>query len=162
MPSFQEHINQAKRNLDFLSSTNSANNSFWDWQVTICFYVGVHLINAHIAQKSNMHYRKHDEVNNTINPFLGLSPCRLSELEYLAYMKLQHSARRSRYLVHDDPKNKSTDAHFTHDKHFKKSIKHLDTLMKYMNQQYRVDFNVIGIDCPSFVDSDIKYFRKKT
>ena len=54
MASFQEHIAQANRNLDFLEQANQSLNTFWDWQVTAAFYVCVHLVNAHLAQKSGL------------------------------------------------------------------------------------------------------------
>ena len=68
MASFDDHISQAKGNLTFLTGVNLNFNSNWDWQVTICFYVAVHLMNGHLAKKANLHYRTHNDVKNGINP----------------------------------------------------------------------------------------------
>ncbi len=162
MPSFNEHISQAKRNLEFLHKTNTHNGDFWDWQVTICFYVGVHLVNAHLAHVSNLHYRKHEEVKNAISPYSKLSPCKLPENVYLSYTKLQGLSRRARYLIHENHKNKGTTNHFTYGKHFTRAVRHVDTLMKYISVAYKIDFETVTIDCTEFKDNDIKYFVKKT
>lgn len=160
MPSFNEHITQAKRNLDFLYLTNSKNNNFWDWQVTICFYTSLHLVNAHIANIANLHYRKHEEVNVAINPYSAVSPCKLPENVYLSYMKLQGLSRRARYLIHEDYTNKSSSNHFTYDKHLSKAIRHLDVLLNYMTISYKVVFSTQLINCLEFKDTDTKYFKK--
>lgn len=107
MATFDEHIQQAKRNLSFLHKVNTGIGQCWDWQVTISFYTAVHLVNAHIASRSNHHYRSHELVNNAINPYSLTSLSKLPEEEYLAYIKLQNLSRRARYLCHDDPKNRS-------------------------------------------------------
>ncbi len=65
MASFQDHISQAKCNLRFLGSVNNQIKNTWDWQVTVAFYVAVHMINARIADKANLHYRSHEAVKNT-------------------------------------------------------------------------------------------------
>jgi galactokinase len=162
MPSFNEHISQSKVNLKFLRLVNStAEGSFWDWQVTICFYVGVHLINAHLAKQAGLHYRKHEEVNNVISPYSTLSPCKLPEQVYLSYMKLQNLARRARYLVNEDRRNMETTPFFTYDKHLMRSLKHLDNLMQYMHASYSVNFDACEIKCMGFEDRDIKFFNKK-
>lgn len=161
MPSFSEHISQSKRNLKFLELINSTDNSYWDWQVTVSFYCSLHLINAHIAQKVNLHYRKHEEVNNIINPYTN-SPCPLPEDIYLSYMKLQGLSRRARYLIHEDKSNKSETNHFTYDKHLCKAIKHLDNLMKYFQKSYDVSFEKSKINCIQFKDNDITFFIKSS
>ena len=161
MPSFSEHISQAKRNLKFLQASNINSREFWDWQVTINFYVAVHLINAHLAQKANLHYRKHEEVNTAISPY-NISPCQLPEDIYLSYMKLQGLARRARYLVNDDHRNAHTGAHFTYDRHFMKSIKHLDNVLKHFAVSYGSEFDVLQIDCIRLNDNDLAYFKKRT
>lgn len=63
MPRFNEHIEQARHNILFLEFINKSGNDFCDWQVTTCFYIGVHLINAHLSM-FNMQYRKHVDVKD--------------------------------------------------------------------------------------------------
>ena len=74
MASYEEHIFQVQSNLKFLQEISSGlTEQYWDWNVTVCFYAGVHLINSHIASTTNLHYRRHDEVSvaiSLITPFL--------------------------------------------------------------------------------------------
>lgn len=159
MASFDEHIKQAQGNLSFLSAVNNRIESHWDWQVTVCFYTAVHLINAHIAKKSNQHYRSHELVNNSINPFNQTSLTRLSEERYTSYMKLQNLSRRARYLCHDDPANRDQKAFLTYDKHFSKAIFHLDKLLSFMKQEYSVEFNAIKLQCVELKNRQFDFFE---
>lgn len=147
MASFSEHIQQTKSNLSFLEETNAKNQQFWDWQVTVCFYVAVHTVNAHLAQCANLHYRTHEDVKNAINPFNQLAMCKVPNDVYLCYAKLEGLSRRSRYLCHDDKTNTSTVSHFTYDRHFAKAIKNLDKLLDYFNTLYSLGLTKIKIAC---------------
>ncbi|HQW96443.1 MAG TPA: hypothetical protein PLU58_11600 [Saprospiraceae bacterium] len=138
MASFTEHIDQAKRNLAFLCETNSMSNVSWDWQVTIAYYVGVHFMNAHLAQVANFHYRSHEAIKNAISPAVG-GVAMLPNDIYLSYGKLEGLSRRSRYLCHQDPAM-STELgnHVTIPKHFAKAIKHLDRIINYFVGTYSI------------------------
>lgn len=161
MASFDEHISQAKENLIFLHSVNNKIPSHWDWQVTVSFYTAVHLINAHIAQKSNQHYRSHELVNNSINPYNPTSITRLSEELYTSYMKLQNLSRRARYLCHDDKKNRDVKAYFTYDKHFAKAITHLDKLLSFVAKEYDINFDKSELECLDMKNGAFNYFTIK-
>jgi len=147
LASFNEHIKQAKSNLKFLNSVNDKIQNQWDWQVTVSFYTAVHLINAHIAIKSNQHYRSHELVNNSINPFNPTSITKLPEDLYTSYMKLQNLSRRARYLCHDDPKNHDQSAFLTYDKHFSKAVTHLDKLLSFIAKEYSISFDKTSLNC---------------
>lgn len=147
MASFESHTDQAKRNLNFLVSINESQRDFWDWQVTVCFYVNVHLVNAHLARVGDLHYRTHEDVKNAINPYNSLAIGKVSDEIYLAYTKLEGLSRRSRYLCHDDPANKESGSHPTYDKHFAKAIKQLDKLLNYFGGLYSLDFGKPEVSC---------------
>lgn len=151
MASFDEHIARCKDNLTFLSEINSKCSNFWDWKVTCCFYVAVHLVNAHTAKVGNLHYRTHEDTKNAINPTSQLSPCKLPEDMYLSYVKLENLSRRSRYMCSDSSKDMSSR---TTEKHFAKAIKNLDKLMEYFKEKYNIEFDKYKIACPelSIVD----------
>ncbi|HYG37666.1 MAG TPA: hypothetical protein VD908_03560 [Cytophagales bacterium] len=159
MASFSEHINQAKRNLAFLDKTHNNIADSWDWQVTVSFYVAVHLANAHIANKINEHYRSHGQVDNALNPEIAISPTKFSEDNYLAYRKLQGLARRSRYLCNDNISDHSTSVYFTYDKHFIKAIKNLNKLLKYFSTTYSISFDSIKINCVELQNNELEYFK---
>lgn len=99
MPSFEEHIIQVNRNLNFLTNINNNVTDCCDWQITVCFYTALHIINAHLS-KFDLQYRKHSDVNHAINPYT-ISPGRIPEDVYISYMSLQSLSRRSRYLVNE-------------------------------------------------------------
>ena len=160
MASFDEHINQAKRNCEFLSYVNRDYPLFWDWQTTIAFYVAVHLVNAHMARIANLHYRSHEQIDNAINPN-GLGLCRLPESVYLAYYNLQWLSRRSRYLISDTPADYSTGVHFTKGKHLTRAIKRLNILMEYIANQYGESFQTYSMDCPKLEVETLKYFQSR-
>lgn len=154
MASFDEHIAQAKKNLNFLNDVNQNIPSSWDWQVTVCFYTAVHLVNAHLANKASLHYRSHSEVNNALNPFNIVSITKFNEREYTAYIKLQGLARRARYLCHQEHDNHDMGCHITFDKHFAKAVKNLDILIDFFKTEYGLSFDVPEISC-----MDLKSFK---
>jgi hypothetical protein len=148
LASFDNHIQQVKKNLSFLEQTNALKTEFWDWQVTITFYVGVHLVNAHLASVADLHYRTHEHVKNEINPHNPDTPYSFPEAVYLDYAKLEGLSRRSRYLCHDSPDMKDNkNAHFTFDKHFAKAVKCLDRLLAYFNTTYGLGIKNISVKC---------------
>jgi len=157
MAKFSEHISQAKSNLSFLQCI-LGNKDFWDWKVTVSFYVAVHLINSHIAQKSDLHYRSHDRVDTAINPFNSVSITKLPEKEYLAYTKLLGLSRRARYLIHEKPEDKEAEIHFTYEKHYIRALKNLDIIMDYINLQYGIIFETIKIKSDYYKSKDMIHF----
>ena len=161
MASFEEHINQAKNNLAFLSKVNETSQSQWDWQVTISFYSALHLINAHIAITAEHHYRSHEAVNNAISPFNQTSIVKLTEELYTSYMKLQNLSRRARYLCHEDPSNKAVNAHPIYDKHFAKSIYHLDKIISFVSAKYDIKFDKLPLSCIEFKNKKFSNFSIK-
>ena len=148
MAAFEDHIQQAKKNLSFLVLTNLNSQSYWDWQITISFYVCVHIVNAHIAKTADLHYRTHEAVKNALNPYNELSLCKIPEDVYLSYAKIEALSRRARYLCSDDKNNTSDQAQFTYDRHFAKTIRHLDKVMEYFGNYYKFKFDKSKISCP--------------
>jgi hypothetical protein len=161
LATFDEHINQAKRNLAFLESINHNITDCTDWQVTVCFYAALHLINAHLS-KFDMQYRKHVDVKNALNSERVLSVSKLPEDEYYAYVALQTLSRRSRYLVNEkDNQIGATTAFLTYDVHFARSIKHLDCLVTFFQNKYKVSLPSISIKCPDLKLQSLKSFSIK-
>ena len=137
MADFSDHIKQSKLNLTFLHKINIHSNESWDWQVTVAFYVGVHLINAHMIKKLGHSFFSHKDTLNHINFAKELSPSRLEEKEYLAYRTLYNLSRRSRYLCKDmdHPSSEPTGkAFFTHSTHLNKAVRCLDVLLTHITK----------------------------
>ncbi len=160
MASFDTHINQAKKNLEFLLETNSRNSTNWDWQVTLCYYVAVHIVNAHLAKAADLHYRTHEDVKNAINPYAPVSPTRIPEHIYLAYVKLEGLSRRARYLCHEENKNQGIGEFFTFDKHFARAIKHLDIILDHFKKEYNIHYCLLNVSCPELTNKiPLKIFK---
>jgi hypothetical protein len=150
VPKFDDHIIQAKRNLAFLEIINASAPQHIDWQVTVCFYAALHLVNAHLA-KNGQQYRTHIDVKAHISPFGSLPIMAIPKDEYAAYESLFSLSRRARYLVNETEKD-ATDAAFTKDKHLAKAIRHLECLCSYFSNKYKIEFSKTRLVCPYLVD----------
>lgn len=130
----------------------------------MCFYTALHLINAHIVDKSKYNYISHSKVDSIINPYNTLSPAKLSEEIYLSYTKLLQLSRRSRYLLSDNFNSKSPRADilsgsFTYSKHFTKAIYHLDRIIDFMNTEYNEEFPTVEIRCIDLKNQIFKFVK---
>lgn len=164
MANFDDHISHSKSNLEYLSQINNLINSRWDWQVTVCFYSALHLMNAHIVKKTSKNYLSHNQVDEVLNPFNPLSLGKIDETTYLSYTKLCHLSRRSRYLL-NEKFSKSDDIHtasITHSPHFTKAIYHLDIIIDFINKNYGVEFSKTKISCVDLQGREFKYFTVTT
>ncbi len=139
MASFTEHLAQARHNLYFIDFLDKNTPEYFDWKVTVCFYVSIHLINARIADKENAHYRKHRDVEIAINPYRG--NCAIPQNIYLSYKKLHNLSRRSRYLIHEDNHRFTEDSivHHTSEKHYAKAKNRLQEIKDYFLLEYKID-----------------------
>lgn len=157
MADFQAHIQQANRNLSVLSGINKHIKDSWDWQVTCCYYVAVHLMNAHIAKTVNLHYKTHVEVKKAI--YNDLWPCKVSDDVYTSFASLENLSRRSRYLC-NDLLNKNDDnlAYLTFDVHLKKALNKLDKIISYFSTLHNIKFENIDIDCIEIKGSKLGNF----
>lgn len=162
MGSFSEHIDQAKRNFNFLSGISTSMNDCWDWQVTTCFYTALHLINAHIVAKTGGNYLTHNQVDGIINPYNQTSLGKVNEDIYLSYNKLFHLSRRSRYLLNENnssPKGTLITASFTNSKHLQKAIYHLDQIISFINTDYKEHFPQVSIKCIDLKGRSFNFFQ---
>jgi hypothetical protein len=160
MANFISHLEQAKRNLKFLEDLCiNFKSDYWDWKVTSCYYIAVHLVNAHIADKENLHYQTHGQVNQAINPFNTSSKSSLQPDVYYAYEKLNILSRRSRYLVNrESTDNNKQRGYLTFDKHFKKAIKQLEIILRFFDCEHNIKFNTTKIHCLELRGERLNYF----
>ena len=71
-------------------------------------------------------------------------------------------SRRSRYLVNEkDSQIGSTNAFLTHDVHLAKSVKHLDCLVTFFQNKYKVYLPTISIKCSGLNGQSLKSFSKR-
>jgi hypothetical protein len=148
---FKEHIQQSQNNIRFLSKISTNLEDCWDWQVTVCFYSALHLINAHVVNKFGANYLSHSKVDEIINPFNATSIARLDEKIYISYTKLLQLSRRSRYLLSENFKKGDNleiqIACATYSKHLKKAIFHLDVIINFVKNDYEEKFEKAEVRC---------------
>ena len=164
MSQFNDHIIRAKCNLQFLEHICNSNSNCWDWKTTVCFYVGVHLVNAHIAN-FGLHYRSHKDVAFAITSENDTSITKIGEKTFLSYEKLSQLSRRARYMVHENIEDTDNEkAYSTHEKHFSKSIRHLDNMLCYFYDKYSdkmgslKDFKVILKSLEITQNENLRFF----
>jgi len=145
MADFQAHIKQAKKNLKTLSEVSQKVDDTWDWQVTVSYYVAVHLMNARLADKLNLHYKTHKDVKIAL--YNSNLPCKVPDDIYTAYVSLENLSRRARYLCHEDASLSNETGFYTFDRHLKKALAKLDILLNYFIKEYNLTFEKSGINC---------------
>lgn len=157
---------QGKSNLAFLTEVNKNIPNNWDWQVTICFYVALHFISAHVVVKTGKNYLSHTSINDAINPTTQLSVAKLDEKTYLAYTKLYQLSRRARYLINENNKQNTgkeiQTCNLTHSVHFKRAISHLEIVMNFIADNYAITFSKSEIKCGDLNGLSFKNFDIKT
>jgi hypothetical protein len=158
LSSFDGHITQGKKNLDFLVNVNQSFPDVYDWQVTVAFYAALHFANAHVFKTLGTYHKTHKDLANAINPESRIkNPAQFSEDAFVAYETLFILSRRARYLYH--AKSKEGELAFTYDKHLAKSIRHLDTVMKWIDDKHNLGFNKRNFTCSRLKQGELHYFR---
>ena len=162
MASFEQHVTQAKSNLKFLKQVTDG-STFYDWQVTTCFYAAVHLVNAHIAKVSDAHYRSHEKTKLAINPHNSSAVQPFDADVHDDYVSLEKLSRRSRYFCNPEG-DAAMDkiASITKIKHVKKAMVQLNSVMTYFKDIHGIDFDAIEITCPNLkpeIPAALSYFK---
>ena len=152
MADFQSHIKQSKHNFSVLEQLNAKVTNSIDWQITICFYTALHLIDAYLAKEGDIHYNKHTEVRKAIWFDEPLSVFKLPEDICLAYRSLENLSRKARYLCSDTDGQRNKEkgvAHIVKDKDLYKALKKCAVIIEYFANKYPIEvhFNNIKIVC---------------
>ncbi|MDR1813108.1 MAG: hypothetical protein LBQ87_09810 [Candidatus Fibromonas sp.] len=87
MPSFQDHYEHSRHNLEFLESFFL--KSFNDWAITVMFYTSVHIVEALLEREYSIHCRNHRERAGNL--------AKLDSFPTNAYRALEREAHNSRY-----------------------------------------------------------------
>ncbi len=154
MAQFDEHFQRACSDIKFLEQINESTPDRIDWQITVAYYVAVHLVNAHIA-KFSLHYQSHNEIRSAINPHRSIPVAAVSPEAYDDFELLTMLSRRARYLHSEkDPKLAPEVAYYVYDKHFRRALLFLDTILVYFQATYGVEIPKIKLCCPDKRGSD--------
>lgn len=135
MASFNDHILQANENISFLQQMNlQLKPRNCGWEVVVCYYIAVHLMNAHITDKLNQTFNSHNKVN-TVLFYDKHSPALITKQAFYAYKDLTRLSRIARYLFDiQAPQNKM----IISAQHHQEAFVHLNNLIHYFNTLYPV------------------------
>ena len=105
----------------------------------------------------------HHKVEEVLNPYSTMSPSRLDEGTYTAYQTLSQLSRRSRYLLSEKQvKGNESDikrACITYSKHLSKAVRHLQTIIDFMEKKHRQKIPKISIKCIDLKGTNLKTFN---
>lgn len=95
---FEDHVHRAKSNLEVLAVLNRYAHLDYSWQVTLCFYTAVHLINSHLLYSAGETFKTHVSTLDRIDPGSAMNVNAVSLTAFKAYLRLHNRSREARYL----------------------------------------------------------------
>jgi len=128
----QQHLDQASHNIDFHHCIDEKfNDKFYDWKITVLFYVAIHYLKA-LATKRNIDIGEtHYEIEQSVNPDRPNSKMKITRNAWREYKNLFNYSRTARYEGITDfntfEKLKQADHPYC--------LQHLDNFKKYIQNQ---------------------------
>lgn len=128
----QQHIDQASHNKKFHDSIDTQFGSqFYDWKITVLFYVAIHYLKALASQKGIDIGETHYEIEQSVNPDRHAAKMRINRNAWREYKNLFNYSRTARYEGITDfatfEKLKQIDHSYC--------LKHLENFIKYLRSQ---------------------------
>lgn len=128
----QQYIDQAIHNEDFHECVcTNFSDKFFDWKITILFYVAIHYLKALAAKKSIDIGETHMDIERNCNPDRANAAMRISANAWREYKNLFRYSQTSRYEGITDietfEKLKEIDYSYC--------LKHLEFFKKYIKGQ---------------------------
>jgi hypothetical protein len=100
----KKHIEQACHNENFHNSISEHfSNDYYDWKITVLFYVAIHYLKALAEQKRIKIGETHYEIENNINPIKNDAKMRITKGAWDLYRNLFNYSRTARYDGITDP-----------------------------------------------------------
>jgi hypothetical protein len=140
MASFSDHILQAEHNLAYLRQIiHQLHPRNLSWEVTVCYYVAVHLVNAHIESQLKVSYQSHDRIKKALF-YDRHSSARISKQAFDTYNQLTRLSRIARYLF--DSQTALTPVQITQ-QHRADAELYLNRLIAYFNGLYALTIPLV-------------------
>ncbi len=94
----EKHIRQAEHNKDFhLCIDGRFKDRFYDWKITVLFYIAIHCLKALAIKKTADIGENHREVELNINPDNRNATFPLNRGAYRSYRNLYQYSKTARY-----------------------------------------------------------------
>jgi hypothetical protein len=128
----QQHIDQARHNEDFHDSIEANfSGQFYDWKITVLFYVAIHYLKALAAKRGIEIGETHYDIEHNVNPDRTGRRMQITKNAWREYKNLFLYSRTARYEGITDiatfEQLKKTD-HFY-------CLQHLENFKKYIQGQ---------------------------
>jgi hypothetical protein len=105
----QKHINQAEQNLKLLEHLKEHHpDCFFDWKVTISFYISIHMLKALAIHRGKILGGTHQEIFNALNPKAAKKLFQIPDIQWKNYYNLYQYSRTARYDGFDDIEDHET------------------------------------------------------
>jgi hypothetical protein len=147
------HLEKAIHNLKVLQHLEIHNSPYRDWQVTVCFYVALHLTRLHLWDKIGQGYESHQTAEHALEPTNLLSLARMEPKPFADYMKLSMLSRKARYLFDGGVPCS------INEKSYCDSLRFLDSVMRYFAGKHGLELPVTPVKCPKLLEFRLVYFR---
>ena len=136
MASFRDHISQAEENISFLFQIRTLPDRNLSWEVTVCYYIAVHLMNARIADKLQVTFDNHSDINKNLF-YDKNSSARIFRKVFITYKELTRLSRISRYLMDPNLKNPSMKIRIEQ-QDIQNANDYTNTIIAYFNKEYNL------------------------
>jgi len=94
----EKHLLQATHNKDFHDCIDSSfSNRFYDWKITVLFYIAIHCLKAFAVKKKVDIGDTHREIEKNINPDNPQRILSITRTAYINYRDLYQSSKTARY-----------------------------------------------------------------
>jgi hypothetical protein len=128
----QNHLDQSTHNRDFHTCIDTEfNDQFYDWKITVLFYVGIHWLKALAAKRGIDIGETHYDIEQNVNPDRHNAQMRITKGAWREYKNLFNYSRTARYEGITDIKTfeqlKQVDHGYC--------LQHLDNFKKYLESQ---------------------------
>ncbi len=94
----EQHIEKAAHNRNFHDTIDTHfNDQFYDWKITVLFYVAIHYLKALAESRKIDIGDTHHEIEQSVNPDRSTAKMRITKNAWREYKNLFNYSRTARY-----------------------------------------------------------------
>lgn len=146
------YFGQAKKNLRTLSDINNNVDNCIDWQVTLCFYVAVHLMKSHLAHNF-IDSTNHEDLKHHISGChtMRVAGVQIPDAVSYSYSDLENLSRKARYLfpAGGNTMGQNRSPVFTENE-LVRALVYLDEILVWYSTKYGVSISATSVVTRAF------------